>query len=370
MIEEKRVFVWVLIAASVAFLWLLTPFLESILWASVLAVLFYPLNKYFCNRFNDRRNLAALVTLTIAMVMVVLPFVLIMSSVIVESSAVFKRFESDEINVDHYVNKVTASFPLIKENLEHLGFSLNDIKEQIKNSASTVTNYITKQSFSIGQNTLSLIFNIGLFLYLSFFLLRDGSAIITWLRVAFPLNDDRERHLFEKFSEVTRATIKGNIVVGMVQGALGGLIFWFLGVEPALLLGFVMAFASLVPALGTALIWVPVAIYFLVIGNYPQASVLVLYGVLVIGTADNILRPILVGRDTKLPDYVVLLTTLGGLAMIGLQGFILGPLIAAFFFSLWNMFVLEFNPEGAKQLPMDTDVARWEGENDSVDKHI
>src|SRR5690606_2286135 len=128
------------------------------------------------------------------------------------------------------------------------------------------------------------------------------------------------------------------------QGALGGLIFWILGIEGALLWGVIMALLSLLPAVGAAIIWLPVAIYFLVTGDYWLGGILILYGVLVIGLVDNILRPLLVGKVTKVPDYVVLISTVGGLTPFGLNGFVIGPLVAALFMAVWDLF-----PSAAQQ---------------------
>jgi predicted PurR-regulated permease PerM len=147
-----------------------------------------------------------------------------------------------------------------------------------------------------------------------------------------------KRHLFSKFTTVVRATVKGNIAVAAVQGTLGGVMFSFLGIQGALRWGFVMAFLSLVPAIGAGLIWAPVAIYFLLTGAIWQGITLIAFGVLVIGMVDNVLRPILVGKDTQLPDYVVLISTLGGMVVFGLNGFVIGPVIAALFISGWDLF--------------------------------
>ena len=152
-----------------------------------------------------------------------------------------------------------------------------------------------------------------------------------------PLAADHKRELFGKFATVIRATVKGNILVAMSQGALGGLIFAFLGIPGAVLWGVVMAVLSLLPAVGASLVWGPVALYFFSTGAIWQGAVLTAFGVLVIGLVDNILRPILVGKDTKMPDYLVLLSTLGGLAVFGLNGFVIGPVIAAMFMAVWGI---------------------------------
>ena len=149
---------------------------------------------------------------------------------------------------------------------------------------------------------------------------------------------EHKRHLFAKFTTVVRATVKGNIAVAAMQGALGGAIFSFLDIQGALLWGFVMAFLSLLPAVGAGLIWAPVAIYFLLTGSLWQGITLIAFGVLVIGLVDNVLRPILVGKDTQIPDYVVLISTLGGMVLFGLNGFVIGPVIAAIFIAAWDLF--------------------------------
>lgn len=136
---------------------------------------------------------------------------------------------------------------------------------------------------------------------------------------------------------MVRATVKGNLLVALIQGALGGLAFWFLGVSGALLWAVLMAALSLLPAIGAALVWLPVALYFLVTGALSQGLALSAYGVLVIGLVDNLLRPVLVGKDTRIPDYVVRITTVGGMAFFGINGFVLGPLIAAMFMSAWQI---------------------------------
>jgi predicted PurR-regulated permease PerM len=189
------------------------------------------------------------------------------------------------------------------------------------------------------MNTFEFVISLGIMLYLLFFLMRDGRRLADSIKEAVPLRGDRKSALFSRFADVVRATVKGGILVAMAQGALGGLAFWFLGVHAALLWAVLMAFLSLVPAIGAGLVWVPVAIYFLATGAIWQGLGLIAYGVLVIGLVDNLLRPFLVGKDTKLPDYVVLISTLGGIDVFGLNGFVLGPLIAAIFMVSWEIFV-------------------------------
>ena len=175
-------------------------------------------------------------------------------------------------------------------------------------------------------------------LYLLFFFLRDGQRLHRQLRAAIPLRTQHERALLEKVTVVIPATVKGNMVVAILQGSLGGAIFWILGIQGPLLWGAFMALLALVPAVGAAVIWLPVAIYLLATGLIWKGIVLLVYGILVISLADNVVRPILVGKDTKMPDYVILVSTLGGLAVFGVNGFIVGPLVAALCIAVWDIF--------------------------------
>jgi predicted PurR-regulated permease PerM len=194
------------------------------------------------------------------------------------------------------------------------------------------------QAVNIGSGAFNFVISLGVMLYLTYFLLRDGRGLTRRIGEAVPMRADTRTALFEKFTTVIRATVKGSIVVAIVQGLLGGLVFAIIGVQAALLWGVVMGFLSLVPAVGAGLVWVPVAIYLFATGAVWQGVVLVAAGVLVIGMVDNVLRPILVGKDTRMPDYVVLIASLGGIAVVGINGFIVGPVIAAMFIAAWGIF--------------------------------
>ncbi len=179
--------------------------------------------------------------------------------------------------------------------------------------------------------------SLGVALYTGYFFLRDGRKISQAVVRAMPMERAIAEELADRFETIVRATIKGSGVVGLVQGALGAITFWIVGVPSVLLLGLLMAFASLLPAVGPAIIWVPIAIYLLATGAIWQGIVVIASGVAIIGLADNLLRPILVGRDTGIPDWMILVTTLGGLALIGLSGIVLGPLAAGLFIAGWSI---------------------------------
>jgi predicted PurR-regulated permease PerM len=175
-------------------------------------------------------------------------------------------------------------------------------------------------------------------LYLLYFLLRDGKELAHGIGRAVPLRRDHRRELVGKFTLTIRAIVRGTLVVALVQGALGGLMFWFLDIRAPMLWGTVMALLSLLPVVGTGLVWAPVALYLMATGSLWQGLLLAGFGVLVIGLVDNLLRPILVGKDTQIPDYVVLITTLGGIAIFGISGFVIGPVTAALFLAAWHVF--------------------------------
>jgi predicted PurR-regulated permease PerM len=190
---------------------------------------------------------------------------------------------------------------------------------------------------TVGQGALTALAALGVMLYLTWFLLRDGESLGRNLMQALPLEPGLRDRLIEKFLTVVRAIMKGTVLVAVMQGLVGGTIFWFLGIEGALLWGLIMGFFSLIPAVGTGIVWVPVALYLLLTGSIKEGVILVLCGLFVIGLIDNLLRPILVGKDTKLPDFVVLIATVAGLELFGISGFIVGPIIAALFIAIWDI---------------------------------
>ena len=352
---EQRAFLFSLVAVSAVFALLIQPFFAPIFWACAISVIFYPFHKRLLARWPQRRNLVALFTLLLCVVLVVIPVLAVATSFVSEGVGLFQKVQSGEIDLASYVDKIKHAFPGVQSLAERFDVDLEKIKEQAVKAFTGAGQFLAKRALAVGQNTFQFFLNLGLMLYLAFFLIRDGDSMVAMLIRALPLGDEREKLLFAKFAEVTRATIKGNLLVAITQGALGGLIFWWLGIPGALLWGVVMAVLSLIPAVGAGLIWFPVALYLYAVGDMKEATILILFGVFVIGLVDNLLRPILVGRDTKLPDYVVLFSTLGGLAMFGITGFAVGPLLAALFVAFWGIFIREFNEEGVAALPVESE---------------
>jgi len=346
---EKRALPLLLVGVTLALAWILAPFYGTILWGTIIAVLFMPLYHRLLPRLKHRRNTAALVTLLVVLVIVVLPFALITAALAREAAGIYERLQSGELNPALYFRGVFNALPTwMTSLLDRFGLvDFTTLQRRLASALAQGSQFIATQALSIGQNTFEFLVELFITLYLAFFLLRDGDALTRQLRRAVPLAPTHRSELFDKFTVVIRATIKGNLLVAALQGLLGGLAFWFLGVNGALLWAVVMAFLSLLPAVGTAMVWLPVALYFLFTGALWQGIALTLWGVLVIGLVDNLLRPVLVGKDTRMPDYVVLTTTLGGMAVFGINGFVLGPAIAAMFIAVWHIYARTRTDAGA-----------------------
>lgn len=346
---QQKFFLLLLTIVTIGFGWILLPYSGAVFWGMVLAILFAPLYRRLLVATGQKPTIAALLTLLSIVVMVILPLSLITASLIQQSVGIYTMVGSGQINVGAYFQQIIGVLPdWLVGLLERFDLTeLASLEQKLADGAAQVSQFFARHAINVGRNTFDFLVGLTIMLYLLFFLLRDGQALAKRIKHAVPLSRQYKQRLFDNFTTVIRATVKGNVLVAIAQGALGGLIFWFLDVQAALLWGVVMAFLSLLPAVGAAIVWAPVAIYFLVTGAIWQGVVLIAFGVIVIGLVDNILRPILVGKDTKMPDYLVLLSTLGGMALFGLNGFVIGPVIAALFIAAWDLFASaeEFHPQ-------------------------
>lgn len=330
-----------LLLVTVAFIWILLPFYGAVFWAVILGILFAPMQRKLQLKFGWRRNLTALCTLGICLVIAILPVIILSILLVQEGATLYNNIESGQLDIGAYLAQFKHSLPpYFQHLLDRFGMGeLNGLREKIVKASMQGSQALASQAFSFGQGTFEFVVSFGIMLYLLFFFLRDGAELVRKVRTAVPLEESHKRRLQLKFNRVVRATVKGNLVVAVTQGALGGAIFWFLDIPSALLWAVLMGFLSLLPAVGAGIVWAPVAVYFLLSGMIWQGVVLGLFGVFVIGLVDNVLRPILVGKDTRMPDYMILISTLGGLAVFGLNGFVIGPLIAALFMSSWALFI-------------------------------
>ncbi len=336
---EDRTFLALIVVVSLAFAWVLLPFFGAILWALIAAILFEPLNRRLLAKFPGRPNLTALVTLLVILAMVILPAITLGIFLLQEATAIYARIEVGQFDIAGYFRQVQALLPdWAISMLRRLGLgNISAIREKMADGIADSFQILAAQTVVIGQRTFGFLVGLGVMLYLTYFLIRDGDALVEKLRGTVPLHPAQRNALLSKFVTVIRATVKGSIIVAIVQGAVGGVVFWSLGISGALLWGVLMGFLSLIPAVGTGLVWVPVAFYLFVSGSIWQGVVLVFCGFFVIGLIDNLLRPILVGRDARMPDYLVLISTLGGIELFGLNGIVIGPVIAALFMAVWEI---------------------------------
>lgn len=344
---QNKFFLLFLSIVTVGFLAILWPFHGSVFWALVLAILFKPLHKKIMRRMPLRKNLATLCTLGVCFIIVILPLIFVSASLIQEASTIYIKIKSGELNFGDYFHKIMAAMPSsITYLLNKFGISsLVGLQNKLSSIATQASQLIAGKIFNLGQDALDFLIGFGIMLYLLFFFLRDGWSLAKRIGHALPITEEYKIQLAKKFTTVIRATVKGNVVVALVQGALGSFILGVLGIQGTILWGVLMAFLSLLPAVGAGLIWAPVAIYFFATGATIKAIILTSFGIGVIGLVDNILRPILVGKDTKMPDYIVLISTLGGMSLFGLTGFVIGPVIAALFIACWYLFAPEKQQE-------------------------
>jgi predicted PurR-regulated permease PerM len=340
---DRNAFLILLAILTIALAAIIWPFYGAVFWGAVLALLFEPLYRKLAARLRNRRTLAALVTLSVIVVMVILPLTLVAISLVQELTAMYQRVKTGQVNFGNYFAQIIAALPSWASGLlERLGLDdLSALQAKLTAAINQRGEAFAGRAVDFGQDALDLVVGFCIAMYLLFFLLRDGAAVAREIRAAIPLDPPIKARLLERFTTVIRATVKGNVLVAAAQGTLGGLAFWVLGVHAPILWAVVMAFLSLLPAVGAALIWGPVALYLLATGQLWQGFGLIAFGVFVIGLIDNVLRPILVGKDTRMPDYVVLISTVGGLALIGINGFVIGPLVAAMFMTAWQILAEE-----------------------------
>ena len=337
---EDKAFLVLLALVSAAFCWLLLPFYGAVFWAVILAIVFNPLQRQLERRFGGRRSLAALVSVIVCIFIAIIPLAIIVSALIGEGGRLVGRLQSRDLTLPANLGDVYAALPAWAPPwLERIGVGdLEALRERLTSTLTLVGQFLAERALNVGQNTVQFLASIGIMLYVLFFLFRDGPGIGRAIRDAMPLSADLSRRLLNVFMAVVRATVKGNIVIAIIQGSIGGVAFWLLGIQGALLWGVLMVFLSILPAVGAGLVWAPMAAFLFLSGDAVRGGVLVLVGVGVIGLVDNLLRPPLVGKDTKLPDYVVLVSTVGGMSLFGINGFVIGPLIAALFIAGWSVF--------------------------------
>lgn len=336
-------FMFILIGISILAFMLLKPFLTAILAAAVLAATFRWPYKFLFGKIKNKPT-SSLLTCLLVLFVIVIPTLAVFGLVASELGEAYQKFV---INNNFYQNRVVEMVDGIKNSPLASSFNLSQLLEQDQLSQS-IKNFSSNALFIIQktyQNIVaSLIWIFVMFFALYYFLI-DGRAVVDKIMDLSPLKNRYEEELTNKFTSMTRATLKGTVIVGIVQGLLGGIMFWIVGIPSFVVWGVIMIILSIIPAIGSGLIWAPAGIVLLFMGDIWQGVFVLVFGGIVISFIDNILRPKLVGSDTEMHPLLVFFATLGGLIAFGVIGFVIGPVIMALFLTLWDIYGKEFKSQ-------------------------
>ncbi len=325
------------VGISLLFLTVIRDFLLALLLATILSAMAQPLYRSIRRMVGGRNTLASGFTILFLTVLVVFPLVTLLVIVAGEAIHVTERvipwFEEQLRDPSQRELKLPDWVPFASQ----VDLSSPALAEKLGDVASKAGGFLLQSLSNVTQGTASFALSLFVMIYAMFFFLKDGAKIREAVLHLLPVPQETKDRLFEKGISVTRATVKGTIVIGMIQGTLAGISYVIAGVPGAFLWGTLTAVASVVPAIGTTLVWGPVVIYLAVTGHWAAAAGVGLWCALVVGTIDNLLRPRLVGNDTQMPELLILLSTLGGLSLFGAVGLLIGPIIAALCVTMWDV---------------------------------
>lgn len=340
--QFRKAFLLVLVGiVTIAFLAMLRDFLLTILVAAIFSGLAYPVYIRLLPRVRGHRPLASALTLFLMLILVVGPLFGIASIVVNQAvrvtesiRPVVERLVSEPLYLDLQLRRLPGYEqlePYRGQIVTSLGALVRVVGEFLANSLS-----------SVAAGTATFVLHFFLLLYTMFFLLMDGPSMLRAILNHLPLRAGEKQQMTDRFVSVMRATVKGTIVIGIIQGGMSGLAFWVVGIPDALFWTVVMVVLSILPVIGGALVWVPACLILAATGEVMKAVVLAAFCSLIVGSVDNVLRPRLVGRDTRLHDVVILFSTLGGIFMFGPLGFIIGPILAGLFVTSWDIFAVAY----------------------------
>lgn len=332
---------------TVLFLVLLRPLFYPIFWAAVFASLFKPFYEPMVKKVRSS-NAAAIILLLLIVVVIILPLFLIGALLVNESFNIYTSLSQDHSPLKDFFDRIPD---LITENqyVKRLNINEDILAEKFSDAAKDITNFIFTSLKGLTQNTLIFLGKFLIMLFALFFFIRDGEKFLKRAAHLFPLGEKREKMLYERFTSAARATLKGTLIIAFLQGSLGGLLFYLVGIEGALIWWILMVFLAVIPGVGCSIVWLPVGIVMLVSGYTWEGLVILLSGTFIISSVDNFLRPILVGRDIQMHPLLILFSTLGGIMVFGFSGVVIGPIITALLLSLWEMYERYFEND----LPAD-----------------
>lgn len=316
---------------SILFLRLIWGFILPLLMAAVMAGLASPVYRRLVKLFRNHKAVASAVTVFLSLCLIAVPIFLLIGIVANEAIGI-TEVTADWLK-EHIQEQKIQDIPALQKLLPYQ----DQIVEKAGQFASKAASFVAQALAGGATGAARFFLMMFITLYAMFFFLKDSRAILDWIFAYTPLSVSEKERLVATFNSVARATLKGTFVIGIVQGGLAGAAFAVAGIEGAMFWGVIMTVLSIIPGIGTALVWVPAVIYLAMIGRVGAAVGLAVWCAIVVGTADNILRPILVGKDTKMPDLLILVTTLGGLILFGAAGIVIGPIIGALFITVWDL---------------------------------
>lgn len=328
---------------SVLFLAVIRGFLMSVLLAAIFAGMAHPLYKWILLRLRGRPAWASAATIVILLTVIGVPLIAFLSIVagqaleLSEAAGPWLQMQmSGTGELKGALDRITVleNYPFLQRLLPKSEIVLSRAAEAVSGVGALLMGSLA----GITRGTLSFVLHLFVMLYAMFFFLRDGPALLSRILYYSPLTPEDEERLVSRFVSVARATLKGSLLIGLLQGFLAGLGFLVAGVPGAAFWGTVMVVAAMIPVMGAWLIWMPAVLYLMIAGHVIPALGLLAWCALVVSTVDNILRPWLVGRDTRISDLLILLSTLGGIAFFGVPGVVVGPIVAALFVTVWHLY--------------------------------
>jgi predicted PurR-regulated permease PerM len=325
--------------ATLLFLYLLTPFFFPIFWAAVIAGIFHPLYRRI-NRRLERPNLTAAVVFALIALILLLPTGVVGTLVFNQTVQLYERVDKTETGRKPFEKKFEEIVNAITDHpYAHL-FEINKplLIAKAGEVARGVTNFMFTRLTALTQNTLGLLIQFAIMLYTLFYFLRDGGKFLRMATRICPLGMGREQFLWERFIVTARSSLKVMLIIGGLQGLLGGIVFFIAGVEGAAIWGLLMIVLAILPVVGCALIWFPVGLVMLAMGSLWEGILILSFGGLVISSVDNLLRPVLIGKDVAMHPLLIFISTLGGIVLFGFSGFVVGPIITSMMISVWDMY--------------------------------
>jgi predicted PurR-regulated permease PerM len=315
------------VAVAVYLCWLmLKPFAGVLAWATVLTIIFFPAHKYILRK-TKRPALAAALSSILVIVAVLLPLALISAAVIAEVAGAQQTIQANIATLRDPNSPLAGR--LIGWINHYVDVSTIGSEQLIQDSVRVITGSLAGRTLGLVGGVIGTVFQIFFVIFTMYYLFRDSETILNAIRDFLPMERARSEAIFDRIREIISASVYGVVTIAAIQGTLGGLAFWVLGVPSPVLWGVLMTFVCMIPMVGSWLVWVPAAIYLAATGHWAKAIGLAVWGALAVSTIDNFLRPKLVGRQTKLHELLVFFSVLGGLKVFGMLGIILGPVVLA-----------------------------------------